>query len=52
MGACVDSCVGACVWEHVCERMRGTSLKIATDIRTCMEDRDVWHVIIARGDST
>ena len=32
--------------------LRNTSLKTAADIRTCMEDRDVWHVIVARGDST
>ena len=29
-----------------------TSLKTAADIRTCMEDHDVWRVIVARGDST
>ena len=32
--------------------LRDTSLKTAADIRTCMEDRDVWRVIVARGDST
>ena len=31
--------------------LRNTSLKKAADIRTCMEDRGVWHVIVARGDS-
>ena len=32
--------------------LRDTSLKTAADIRTCMEDRDVWRVIVARGNST
>ena len=32
--------------------LRDTSLKTAADIRTCMEDRDVWLVIVARGEST
>ena len=32
--------------------LRDTSLKTAAGIRTCMEDRDVWRVIVARGDST
>ena len=32
--------------------LRDTSLKTAADIRTCMEDHDVWRVIVARGDST
>ena len=32
--------------------LRDTSLKTAADVRTCMEDRDVWRVIVARGDST
>ena len=32
--------------------LRDTSLKTAAYIRTCMEDRDVWRVIVARGDST
>ena len=32
--------------------LRDTSLKTAADIRTCMEYRDVWRVIVARGDST
>ena len=32
--------------------LRDTSLKTAADIRTCMEDRDVWRVIVARRDST
>ena len=31
--------------------LRDTSLKTAADIRTCMEDRDVWRVIVARGDT-
>ena len=32
--------------------LRDTSLKTAADIRTCMEDRDIWRVVVARGDST
>ena len=32
--------------------LRDTSLKTATDIRACMEDRDVWRVIVARWHST
>ena len=32
--------------------LRDTSLKTAAHIRTCMEDRDVWRVIVAREDST
>ena len=32
--------------------LRDTSLKTAADIRTCMEDRDVWRVIVTRGDWT
>ena len=28
--------------------LRDTSLKTAADIRTCMVDRDVWRIIVAR----
>ena len=47
-----ESTQGRAPLTFIDQPLRDTNLKTAADIRTCMEDRDVWRVIVAQGDST